>query len=442
VPTGYGYGPYGHTPYGHPTPSPSTIKIRDAAYNNMGSPETGQMLGYIEPPAPEEILSLDIYRFILNSIRLMDQTPEGALFLKRFLQGPQIMWKQIQERVFAVKNLWNIAEVDNDQLPYLQNIVGWTGKLQNITSQLDDDTLRRLIATSSALWKQRGPEDTLLDVLNLTTGARARMWNWFDYRWVLDETELGAEHQGRDAWMVDLPTEGDDEYRSNLRIVDDGALNHKLVKNLTRLMRATEERIEISYIDFLDQFTKDGEDGQWTRIFGQFTVEGGMAKLTDDTQKEWAASNAEIDTGWKDYVCYWRIRGTSSPGLAPSHNFGVIFYGDITAGDAYILAVNPSENQITLGVASGGFFTTVIQTVSQVLYDDVWYGVRIQITTEGATNRIKVYLDNDEVINATDATYMDGGTIGVYHQDQATVELDEIEMFQLPLETDLIDINS
>lgn len=434
--TGYGHGPYGHTPYGYPTPP--TTRITDVARNPLGSPATGEMLGYVEPPVEEEQLQLDMYRFILREIRNRDF---HTLFLKRFLEGPQQVWRTTQSKVFDIKKLWNITDIDDEYLQYIQGLLGWTGKLEKITDRLNYDTLRRLIATSPELWKQRGSEDTLLDILNFITGVRSRIWNWFDYRWILDETELGEEHEGRDPWIIDFPTEGSAEYFSNLRIVDDGNLDHILVKEITKLMRASNERIEISYIDFLDLFTVEGDDSQWVTVLGDPEYSNGMVKMNDDTTVEGIVT-LRPDPVWSNYVCFWRIRGTSQyvfPGANKS--FFCLFYASADGLSGYFIELNPAESLVAVGKYTGGVFTNYLQQQSKTLYDNVWYGVRVQVSPEGSTNRIKVYIDNNLVLSTTDSTHSEG-TIGIAHTIGGTVECDEVEMFQLPLETDLIDINS
>ncbi len=432
---GFGHAPFGHHPFGHP--GLALPQIQDLAYNALASPSTAQMLGWTAPAAGPQEYGLDIYRFILASIRKEDE--KAILFLKRFLQGPQTLWESIQSRVFAMQTLWDVAHVDDEFLPYLQNIVGWTGELTAITDALDVATLRRLIATSIALWRERGPEDAMIDVLRLTTTAQARIWNWFDYRWILDETQLGEEHQGRDPWMIELPgSSGMDEYRSNLRIVDDGTLDRVLVVNLIKLMRAVGERIEIAYIDFMDLFTIDGDDAKWTVPAGTLVVSDGTAKLEDDSIEELVVADNE-PSEWSDYVLFGRVKGTSTGG-----DFGLAFYNDGTADNGYYAALDLATNRVKLlrviaGVQS--IYTSVPYRDWGVLRPDVYYGLRVQATAEGATQRLKVYVDGDEIINGTQPTYS-SGTYGIWHEVGATVECDEVELFRVPLETELVDINS
>jgi len=428
---GFGHAPFGHYPFGH---AGAYAGIRDLAYNELANGATGQMLGYVEPPVEDEALDLDIYRFILNGIRIEDQ--KDVLFLRRYLQGPQQVWNRIQEIIFSIKNLWSTVDCPDEYLQYLKNIVGWTVELEPITDELDDDTLRRLIAVSWAIWKQRGSEDAMIEVLELLVTTRMRLWNWFDFRWVLGETELSEEHEGTDPWMIDLPVDGGrDEYYSNLRIVDDGYLNRTLVRNIVKLMRPVGERYEISYIDFLDLF-RIADSSQWVIAEGTVVIEDGVAKFLDDTQPESMYTSYLASASWEDYVASWRIKGTTN---GASDSYGAGFYLQ-DEDNGYAVALNTITQSVTLYRVVGGVYTPLV-SASYLLFDDVYNTIRVQVTPEGATNRIKVYVDGNLKINTTNDEYTEG-RVGVFHTTGATIQTDEVEMFQLPMDTELIDINS
>jgi len=416
------------------------MAIQDLAGNPIATGAAGQMIGYIEPPAPEEVLPLDMYRFLLEPIRQEDAKREGAFFVKRYLQGPQAIWLQTQESIFNIKKLWSITECPDEFLKYLKNIVGWTNDLNYITEALSNDALRRLIAASIPLWKKRGREQALLDVLRLATGTRCRIWNWFDYRWVLDETNLGEQHEGRDPWIIELPGPPTlTEYYSTLRIVDDGSLNRELVANLVQFMRPVGERVEVAYIDFLDQFLVDDDLSQWQTLQGSeyLTVAEGQGQLLDTSQIESVITSRTDAFQWHDCVTYWRIKLSGT-------DCGCLFYVQ-DASNYYFASIRPDINAIELGKKVGGTTSTIASwtppSPAGPILDEIWYGIRVEIVTEGATNRIKVFFDGDEIINTTDPD-LSQGNIGLYHAAGSTAKLDEIEMFQLPLDTELVDINS
>lgn len=445
------------------------MPIQDIAYNGLPGGTTGQMLGYVAPPTSAETLSLDMYMFLIEQMRIADLS-EGGLFLKRFVAGPQQIWAETQANIFALKNLWNIEKIDDRLLQFMKRIVGWTPDLDNITTRLTAAELRRLIAASATLWKKRGPEDALLEIVGLclTTSVRMRIWNWFDFRWVLDETQLGETHQGRDPWIIELPGPPDYvEQYSNFRIVDNGSLDRILVEALVRLMRAAGERIEISYISFLDQFTKETDTRQWEALEDdavlaplkeQFVVTGGAlvssaGSTAGDSRIVTARDVIPESVDWENYVAYWRLKvnmdtPAGTPGFGPMFYFSDednYYYLDIKPKWPDSFAQPPSTTielrKVVSGVDSSVASADYFAITGDYLLHDVFYGFRVQITPFGGANVIQVYVDADLVIDTTDADHSRGG-IGVWRTDRATYELDEAELFRLPLETVLIDINS
>ncbi len=413
------------------------MAIQDLANNPLVTGSQAQMLGYSEPPAPEEVLNLDMYRFLIEPIRRED-VQRGGLFVKRYLQGPQALWLQTQTSLFDIKKLWSLTECPDDYLQYLKNIVGWTPRYDNITSALDAATLRRLIATSIPLWRRRGAEDTLLDVLTLVTGARQRLWNWFYFRWIVGETVLSEVHEGADSWAVGTPGTSDAEYTSNLRIVDDGTLDRAVVRQLLNLMRPIGERFEVTYLLFLDEFTVVGDTTQWGGTGP--TVTDGIATLPDDGVAEAVLASVNGNDTWGNYLAYWCLKSTIT--TAGALVGGTFYATDVD--NAYRVGLDILNNRVKLLKIIGGTPTTLADVdygAWSTLVNDLYYGVRVQATPEGGTTRIKVYLDNDLVINVTDSEYSQG-TVGLFHDAGVAAAYDEVELMPLPSDSEIIDINA
>jgi phage tail-like protein len=411
--------------------------IQDRSFNPLSTQQAG-MLGFIPPELVEDDLKLKMYLFILENIRVEDQI-NGDLFLKRFLDGPQSVWKTVHDTIRSIPGLWNVATVDAKFLPFLKKIVGWTKEIESIPNALDTIALRRLLSTSVAFWKQRGPDEALLNLLSQVTGARLRMWDWFDLRFIMDETELGEEHQGHDPHMISLPGPPNaDERRYNIRIVDDGTLNRQVVRDIAALTRPTLERVEISYIGFLDLFETEGDDTQWTEQVGSLGILGGVLELPGSVADEIAYVSVPGSPDWNNYVATWRIKGE----LSPSSEFGVLFYRT-GPGDFYAVLIDNNLNTLRL-VKFVGSVSTQIDFVNFTgtmfqLQPDLYYAIRVEVVPEGATNRIRVFLDSELQIDTSDGSHAEG-TLGVLHLNGGSAVLDELEMFFIPLTTDLVDI--
>lgn len=419
------------------------MTISDSAGNALvaGPDATGPMLGFIEPPAPVEVLALRMYDFLIRPIRTADVT-EGQLFLERYLQGPQEVWETIQTDIFRLLDLWDVNRILDAHLKFQKNIVGWTPELERpITDRLDFATLRRLISLSVPLWKIRGIEDAYIRAILALVLTRMRVWNWFDLRWILDETAMGEDHQGRDPYLLATV----DEQFSDIRIVDGvSGLDRTLLLNMLKVFRPSGERLNVYWIDFLDQFLVDTDDTQWESDQADpIPVVDRLMTLDDDASIEKAHVITTDSTDWEDYVGYWRVRGT---GDAATERFGVMFYWQ-DDDNYYQVLLEPSTDSLLLVERKSAAEATLVTvdlfaTAAIQVYEDVFYGLRIHAEAVPTGTRVRVYLDGEERIDFIDTTSpLTRGSIGVIHLVGSTLDLNETELFQLPLASNLIDIN-
>lgn len=146
----------------------------------------------------------DIFTFLHKPLRVLDKK-EGKDFLQRFLIGPQQVFEDTQGRIQLIKTLKDPAKIRADLLQYLKDHVGLTKELANITNDLSDNDLRKLIALAVPLWKQKGLEVGYKNILRLFTGKGSRVFNWFDFRWIIGEVAIGSELLGEDPFLISVP---------------------------------------------------------------------------------------------------------------------------------------------------------------------------------------------------------------------------------------------
>lgn len=425
------------------------MSIQDTAGNPLIT-QSSPMIGFIPLADQLDGLRLRIYYFIIEGIRQEDQQ-NGQKFLERYLNGPETLWAAFHDAITNVTALWDVASIPDELLQYLKRIVGWTTELDVITDPLDALTLRRLIAASVPFWKRRGPEDAMVSILRLVTGARVRVWNWFDYRIILDETAFGEDWNGFDPWMISLPGPPNlDEYRSNVRIVDDGTLDHDAVVNLVKLCRPAGERVEISYIGFMDLFTVNDDNSQWDNepdpfaqggSASQSIVDGGTFVVSASGASDSAEAfvSAEGSDSWNNYTVTWRIRGA-----APV----CVFYRTGN-GDMYYVTVSVSSNELVLRKLVAGVPSLLAANVNMfatfgvILDADIYQAIRAEAVPEAGQTRIRVFWESELAFDVLDASHAQG-SIGTGRAvgGGTSMELDEVELFFNPLETDTIDINS
>lgn len=143
----------------------------------------------------------DVFQFLHKPLRELDRK-EGADFLDRFLVGPQTIFEDTQAKIQLIKTLNNPAKIRADLLQYLKDHVGLTKDLANIVNDLTENDLRKLISLAVPLWKQKGLELGYKNIIRIFTGKGSRVFNWFDFRWVIGEKAFGSELQGEDPFLI------------------------------------------------------------------------------------------------------------------------------------------------------------------------------------------------------------------------------------------------
>lgn len=146
----------------------------------------------------------DIFTFLHRPLRLLD-VEQGDNFLERFLTGPQAMFEQISAKREELKNIKNPAKTRADLLVYLKDHVGFTKELNNITQDLTEADLRKLISVGIPIWNEKGTEPGYQDIVRIFTGKSVRVFNWFDFRLIVGEKAFGEEQLGEDSWLISVP---------------------------------------------------------------------------------------------------------------------------------------------------------------------------------------------------------------------------------------------
>ena len=214
-----------------------------------------------------------------------------------------------------------------------------------------------------------------------------------------------------------------------------------MIQGIIKLVRPSGERIEISYLTFLDLFLSTGDNFQWTLDTGdEIVVANGQLVMDDSSQEERAVVGVNDAIDWDKYVAYARLQ---SNGASTGEGSMLLFY--FTDNDNYYLAlIDVPGNLVKLRKVVGGTPSDVASfdmgTIGATLTTTEWYGLRVEILTEGATNRIRVYLDGDQVVDTTDVAHSKG-TMGIGHTANCTLVCSEVEAFRVPMVTETIDIN-
>jgi len=176
----------------------------------------------------------DIFKFLHKPLRQLDDK-EGKNFLERFLVGPQVIFEDTQAKIGTIPDILDPQKTRADLLQYLKDHVGFTKELNNITNDLGENDLRKLISLAVALWKQKGTDVGYANIVRLFTGKTARIFNWFDFRMIVGEKAFGEEQLGEDAWLISVPgVEGSADQSNNvvaLFTFEDNTMDRSLTRN-------------------------------------------------------------------------------------------------------------------------------------------------------------------------------------------------------------------
>lgn len=144
---------------------------------------------------------LKIFNFLHKPIRVEDKKNND--FIKRFLDGPQSIWdNNLAPKIDELIDLIDPAKCPTEALQYLKSIVGFTSELDNITKDLSEIELRKIISFAVPLWKQKGLDVGYINIIRFLTGVTARLYDWFDFKMLIGVAALGNEFLEDDAWLI------------------------------------------------------------------------------------------------------------------------------------------------------------------------------------------------------------------------------------------------
>lgn len=177
------------------------MAITDIYYNPI-DPSSVSFYSLKITEAPE--FPHDIYSFLIQSVREADQKYGDELVL-RWLASAQSEFEDTYERILSLLDVVDPEFAPEDALQYLKWIVGFTSKLDDVTGGLSTVELRRLISIAARTWKYKGTEYGLKETLEAISSRSVRILNWFFFRALVDEVELGREELDVDFWLLDQP---------------------------------------------------------------------------------------------------------------------------------------------------------------------------------------------------------------------------------------------
>lgn len=306
--------------------------------------------------------------------------------------------------------------------------------------------------TAGVSWELYGFMDEYLTEVRLVDDGRGKLkYDQQTVAWTAGETVTGGTSGATGIIVVDenVGTSGELDLRTiNGRFQDNEALtgsvggaatakgkltevvNRDLLDFLFNLARPFGERIDIVYINFLDQFTKPLDVDQWaiTPTFGSVTVPspGGVANFAAGARI--IDEDAESEN-WGDQTVAWKIVADTSSSIIEL----MFFVTD--ASNHYFVRIDYSADTLELFRKVAAVDTQLGSTVSvPVIKEGVQDVIRVDALAEGSDTRIRVKLNGETKIDVADSpASFTKGKVGAF-ASASTFSLKLVEVNVLPTE--------
>jgi hypothetical protein len=220
---------------------------------------------------------------------------------------------------------------------------------------------------------------------------------------------------------VEKATWGGEEFRP---------INRDLLEFLMNQVRASSERIDVVYVDFIEQFLAVNDLDQWTAPTSHgITVPspGGAAEITPG---DWLVVKTVIAPwSWTDQVATWRVAG-------PTTSIAYLLFWHAGYNHGYRVAVDFTAQTVTLQKNNSG---TVSDLSSAVFLPDaivpgIETTIRVDALKEGSGARLRVRVEGDYVIDYYEPSPLNTqGQIGMLASG-ATIAVSYVEVNVLPTE--------
>lgn len=311
----------------------------------------------------------EIYKFIHKPIRVEDQLA-GRQFLERYIFAFQRQFEQLIDNINRLPQLYDPALTPQPRL--LKDIVGFTSELDKITNDISDADLRKLISLAVALWKEKGLEVGYKDIIRLFTGKNSRVFNWFDFRYIVGEQGLSQEELGEDSWFISVPGVGGSVSPGNVMyyLSFEGNFKDRSLKPM--------DAIPHGYFDFYDNGPLTGSQQYAHFHSGGFLEVPNTAKLKFDFS----------------FTIEMFVRSTAT-GLQTIVN-------KMVGGKGFKITYDSNLNEITYVLSDG--INTITQTLASGLDLDDGEFRHLALIVNRSTQFARMYFNGTESTPAIDIT--------------------------------------
>lgn len=266
--------------------------------NNPIDPSAVSFLGYRSTEAPE--FKHDIYSFIIKSIRDLDQ--ENGELLLSWLAAAQSEFEDTYERIDSLRQIYDPALAPVSALQYVRSLVGLTDEVVGIIGKPSESDLRRLISVAVKAWKYKGSVKGLADTLKALTGKTVRVIDYFRFRTIVDEAELGWAELDVDPWLIDVPGFSPADEPDAVSVEGGGTFLRFTVDNILGSGEAVPHQIRMRHVDYLTDV-----EVAWSRWDGTNNVVDSVGLLGQTGSPDTSEYQYRVGVDPDEYVSDLRI---------------------------------------------------------------------------------------------------------------------------------------
>jgi len=217
-----------------------------------------------------------------------------------------------------------------------------------------------------------------------------------------------------------------DEFKTDIRVVDDGTLNHTLIRRILNIMRPTSERLNVIYVDFYEDF-QAGKGDLATVSPGAYTLNDELVLPTGAIEQCSITDNANI----RDMVL--QVRGKMD--LAGELSVRFLVQDSL---NFYRLKANVASQTASFEKVVGGVATALAAPKTIQLFKDTFYIWSVVTDFNDTTNEsvLKCYQDANLLFEVVDSTF-NKGTWAV-EEISGQTNFSDMEMFMLPLTVETV----
>ena len=376
----------------------------------------------------------DIYRMIIEPIRLADQP---GLLLQRYMTGMQLVWDRVSDKLLTQPEVVDWERTPSEAIRWLLWHVGFTSDFDYLFGPegLDETEQRKLASVAVPLWKERFTQRGLEDLIRFFFGKEVLFFDYFFFRWILDENYVDDIWDGLDIWSVQPGGTDLDEYWSLILIEDmDQTLNQVLLRYMLELERPASERFYVIPMSLIEEFYTLDRWQPWL-TGGTATLDGDVVKILKVTGEESIILDTPEAYDWDNMLI--KAKTQLHGDQAQAGQIWLLFRVNEAKDRWYRLAYQNELATIFLYKYDGTL--TNVASLAFELDVDVWYTFTVHVEQKSASVIIRFFLDNVLMLEYEDFTLtVNKGTIAIGRGGPGTINqawFDWIRVQPIPAET-------